>query len=141
MTDKEIKKKRAKMMRLLKETSEFYNSENRGYSEEEASCVYLDVDTGNKCAIGRKLRQPHYDLIIKEDLQDASVSHLFNHFDKNNLKLPKSLQGLSRGFLTKLQSFHDDEGKYNWDKNGLTEKGKEEYLEIRNQIYKGIYDN
>lgn len=106
-----------RMHKLLQETIEHYNSNNRS-STNNGLCVYIP-DGGVKsegCAIGRKLPKKYKSLIIKEELNTWDVKTLFS-----SLGRPKIFENIPIQFLTEIQLLHDTP-EY-WNEKGLSKKG------------------
>ena len=105
-------------LEFLDETVAYYSEDvNRRATNVGGSCFYLTED-GRKCAIGRYIPPKKY----SSDFEGRSVKgDIFNC-------LPKKIKELGEVFLIKVQTFHD--GDENWDENGLTMFGKEDYKNI-----------
>lgn len=111
---------------IIKETAEFYNSKNRGYSEATKSCVYFDKQTGNQCGVGRCLVEPE-----KIGDQFLSIKNAYNEKVITNESFKPEYQNHEIDFWFNLQAFHDN--SFNWDENGLTESGKAEYQNLMDE--------
>jgi len=104
---------------FLKDTIEHYNCFNICIEPNTGMCKYSPVhDKTEGCAIGRWLDLD--DAIILDEIS-GSVITLFSY-------LPNWMQSLGKGFLKKVQEVHDS--SFYWNKNGLSEKGKEEVSKI-----------
>lgn len=120
-----MKKKRFSQTReeLLVNTTEYYNSTNRGI-DSMGNCQYFTPD-GKPCAIGREVKNPKELQQISDNsfLGSCGVARksLFN-------KLPKRLQKMNKFFLKSIQALHDRSD--NWDKNGLSKLGILTYNDI-----------
>lgn len=113
---------------IIDETAGFYNSNNRGYSVSTQSCVYLDQD-GNMCAVGRCLSSPETFMFDKSIVNIHSILiHRGEDFDDY---LKPEYRGHDISFWRDLQYFHDSPS--NWNEEGLTEKGKEQYTILLNR--------
>jgi hypothetical protein len=127
------------MFALLEETVEHYNSENRSVvniNREIAevgigTCLYVyDGKRSEGCAVGRKLTKVQRDFISKEGTRcnSLNVDELRSMFVRENIELG-ILDEYSISFLAALQKLHDFSS--HWDKDGLTDLGKEKYNEIK----------
>lgn len=124
---------------LILETEKFYteNPNKRGIKINtngfQDGCQYL-TDDGRKCAIGRCMITPTTTMngdpygLWDENLRDNNeISKLiFEDILKPEYK------GLSIELWKSLQMWHDNPD--NWDKNGLTNKGKVEMYDIKSQF-------
>lgn len=98
---------------FLKDTINFYNSNNRSvYSN--LRCLYLSLEDGKKCAIGRFLKKED---AITADEKGYDVDEII----KANM-LPERISKLGIHFLETVQDLHDT--RHYWAENGLTLKGK-----------------
>jgi len=106
---------------------------------QEGGCVYYDVDTGNRCAIGG-----HIDLEFARTMADwhigiESLISVDADYDDQvtNVEVAESVadyyEGVSVELLDRLQRLHDD--RYNWDADnyGLNELGISEAAAIAEQ--------
>ncbi len=110
---------------IIKETAEFYNSENRGYDYIKDNCMYITND-GKKCAIGRCLNTKGIQAI--KNIQTKSFIILFPTNEILDSYLKPKYRGHIKDFWLTLQSFHDTDEF--WDKEGLSGDGKFEYEEL-----------
>lgn len=74
----------------------------------ESNCLYLDHDSGNRCAIGW--------LLPDEALQELGgaemgVSELVTYARRNGIELPPVLLNAPSELLSRFQMFHDTTGK------------------------------
>lgn len=99
--------------KLLKETIEYYNSNNRA-TVNIKNCTYYDSKTGNKCAIGRLMLNPK-----KYESTYTSVTNLLEYYP--NLLKEYPFNTFSILFLNWLQCLHD-KSEY-WNANGITQSG------------------
>lgn len=87
----------------------------------EVGCMYMDPDTGNRCAVGMCMEEDggFFGFI-------GDVSDLDDKLSDTGQTLDDILKGEYRGhdkkFWSALQHLHD--GSY-WTKEGLTEKGEQ----------------
>lgn len=104
-------------LEILKETFEFYNSnpKKRGISSTTGKCVYLDLRTGKRCAIGRCLRIPK---IERKNSDFWSVTIALKY-------LMGRYRGNAENFWNLIQDFHDTKGY--WTNKGITILGLERY--------------
>lgn len=131
-------KNRKRMLSLLEETANHYNSDNRS-SGDRGICFYIPPCSKSEgCAIGRKLSEECKQFIIDNDLNTKSVAFLFSEFTRNNIEIPDSLKDLNINFLIELQRFHDEVG--NWSRTGLSTYGKAIFQEIKSMIETGSFD-
>lgn len=120
--------KKLSKIEIIKETANYYNSNNRGYNETLNVCLYYDTQTKNMCAVGRCLSNP------------KKLANKYNHIIvlfENKVITFRSLKSEYRikdkYFWKKLQIFHDT--KENWNKKGLSTKGKVAYSKLK-KFYK-----
>ena len=117
-----------KQLAVLEETVNHFNRNNRAVKliDKKYKCVYSPVEgISEGCAVGRLVKDKS--LCDKFDERRLSVTspHVYN-------LLPPEIQELGDGFLRDLQNLHDDE--HNWNKTGLSSIGKNEYINIKNNI-------
>ena len=134
--------KQQQMQDILKETVDYYNEDpvNRRSITEDGDCMY----TWGKqhCAVGRFLKEEYQDETW--DGNNDSVNELCEHnenyggFDIDWCLVDRA-QGLDADFWTRLQNIHDTVGY--WKKRGLTDRGKEEYVQFQDKIAEGEYDD
>ena len=115
---------------FLKDTIEFYNSNNRATTTE--GCIYRATYSSPGCAIGRCL--PRDSKVFEREL----VEHFCNvdTLIEKEIELPQWLLDMDDGvrpsqpvqFLGDVQGLHDTE--YYWDEDGLSVEGKRETNEI-----------
>jgi hypothetical protein len=100
---------------------ESYTSTTRAKTK-LGNCVYYDVVTGNRCAIGI--------LIPEEDAKYLNTVYKYKSITelygiRNELEFPESLRKLFKDhddkFLQDVQDIHD--GDNYWDHIGLTQRG------------------
>lgn len=93
-------------------------------------CVYLDKETGHRCAVGALLSPRTLDMV--GDFE-GGVSRLLRHFKS----AASDLNGVDPSLLADLQSVHDD--AYNWRsdesmKDALHIVGKRYHLDLSSLI-------
>jgi len=109
---------------IILETAKKYTSKNRSifktllYTNGE-SCAYIQGE--NKCAVGRCLK-PSSVLFSEKFNVGEGVTSLLSNYIVLDKELKPSYRGHSIDFWDSLQRFHD--WKENWNKNGLTARGK-----------------
>lgn len=109
---------------IITETAENYNSKTVAHFYDDQGylrCKYLSPD-GNMCAVGR--------CMTEEALQEygdfvGSADDLHRKAVGLDSILKPEYREHSVAFWMDLQVFHDEEK--NWDENGMTKEGKEEY--------------
>lgn len=121
--------------KLLKETVSFYSKDvnKRGINSNTGECVYLDKNTGNKCAVGRCI--DHTILNGYEGDFNNIVQELEVQFEY--LLLPRYKHLTHKSFWNDLQMLHDSNN--NWNKYGLSELGKDHFtllLEVARSLDK-----
>lgn len=104
----------------LKNVIAHYNSENRAVRN--FNCLYFTTKGGPRCAIGM--------LVSEEEAEDfaskyesISVRGIIERLLAKNLPVPAPLLQFDTSFLYDLQRLHDCPDF--WDKNGISEKGRE----------------
>jgi len=102
------------------------NPRNRALDKNK-SCVYFDVDTQNKCAVGIFLKNPEW---IEKKFSGLSAVEVF---EKSFTCLKPEYQIEDVEFWRDLQRFHDYSKL--WDSDGLTERGVK-FLNYLKETYK-----
>ncbi len=143
--------KQQQMQDILKETVDYYNEDpaNRRSVTDDGDCMY----TWGKqhCAVGRFLKEKYQDETW--DGNNDSVNELCQNTDDGEWNIDWCLvdkaQGLDADFWTRLQDIHDIVGY--WEefhehidgrrKYGLTDRGKEAYIQFQDKIAGGEYDD
>ena len=123
---KEIKSKtklQQKQLAFLEETVKFYNTNNR--CVEGSKCFYY-LDGKDGCAIGRHIKNK----TLCRSFDKYSLTSVIT--DSIFYSLPKKLQYLTQMFLDAIQKLHDN--KQNWNKGGLSERGKGEVKIIKTEF-------
>ena len=113
-----MKDLKQRMLDILNETAQHYNSNNR--SNQNGKCTYIPLDPTKSegCAIGRKLPKTSLALIVEENCNDKGIEVLLS----KEIPLGTTFEGMSGNFLRRLQRLHDlDE---NWTDGGLSPQGK-----------------
>lgn len=112
---------------MLEDMVNHYNSSNR--SQEDCICRYIPLDKTKSegCAIGRLLPKSYKKRVLTQKLNSQSVKVLFGY-----LGVPKKFKGIDKVFLRHMQILHDE--SENWDDNGLSPLGHENYLLIKKQV-------
>jgi hypothetical protein len=95
---------------IMEETFEFYSDSKNRAVRPHGGCWYLDVETGNKCAVGRCL-DPNAEI----EKLDQGIQNCWLTISK--LLLPE-YQGHNMDFWECLQYWHDSQR--NFDKNKET---------------------
>ena len=137
------------MQDILKDTVDYYNEDpaNRRCITDDGECMYTWGD--NHCAVGRYLKEEHQDETWA--CNNESVNELCESSDEGyniDWVLRDDVHGLDAHFWAALQDMHDTAGHWEeWSrendgarKYGLTDRGKEAYVELQDKIAKGIYD-
>ena len=117
---------------IIEETAAFYNLNNRAVKHSSGygtSCVYLDAETGNKCAVGRCLNP---DADVSEYNSGVGAKALFEALGFDILK--EEYRIVDSKFWMALQSFHDN--RSHWDENGLTQEG----IKYKNELIEELTD-
>lgn len=123
-----------RMNTLLKDTVDYYSADvkrravvklNNGVG---TACVYLDRNTGNKCAIGRNLTE--YEMTTWAD-KVGSFTTLTDEYE-DGLEVPLAFHGLPTWFAFDLQNIHDS--YKNWTKNGLSGIGDLKVRDLQTKI-------
>ena len=110
---------------VLLETIHTYTSNNRGYDEDKAMCVY-ETEDGKQCAVGRCMTQNGiaFGKHLADSDKPSSVASIHDRSHSGiDYYLKPEYQGLRIGFWEDLQNLHD--GLCYWDEKGLTKFGKE----------------
>lgn len=119
---------------FLDDTANFYTSKNRAYNADVRICTYSATETSLGCAIGRHL---FTDVCTALD----PIGNIETVATTENHLIPKWMQDMGIPFLQAMQEFHDDHwnGSYacdsNWNVNGLTDVGRENYEKIKQEYY------
>ncbi len=108
---------------LLVSTVQFYTSENRGTVPNSKACMYSKSDTSPGCAIGRFLPENVQKIFDKPDNGNyiLGVEEIFENPDFVEM-LPDWMLEIGEDFLSRIQSLHDSEFK--WDSFGINNVGK-----------------
>jgi hypothetical protein len=93
---------------IMTETFEFYSTPSNRAARENGGCFYLDIRTGNKCAVGRCL-DPNAELEKIKDSIEVRWSFI------QELFLPE-YQGHDIDFWVCLQEWHDQQLNFFNDK-------------------------
>ena len=142
--------KQQQMQDILRDTVDYYREDpvNRRSVDKDGNCKYT---WGNKhCAVGRYLKSEYQ----KENWieNDMSVYELSEYSNDNSIDqfLVDKAHGLDLQFWKDLQDIHDIVGYWEeWDehedgrrKYGLTDRGKEVYVDMQDKISRGdVYDD
>ena len=133
-----MNKIRTRMHKILKDTVEHFNQNNRSTTTGGLSCVYVPQDEmigkTEGCAIGRLLPQWAKDEIMEKNMNGGyGATRMFNHLSRT----PRAFKGMRvrddsnyEFFLDKVQQLHDS--AKSWDEKGITETGHK----IANEICK-----
>ena len=114
---------------LLEDTKKYYTEDvTRRSVTPRQHCAYsgatLNKVHSDGCAIGRLLDE-ELKLYLDRCYKNKNVSDIWVY-------LPETVTSYGRPFLKHLQSFHDS--PLNWNENGLTICGEEEYSLIKSRI-------
>lgn len=116
-------------LEIINETAEFYGSDVTRRSKSNGQCVYLAVDTGNRCAFSRCCTEDG----VKElsfNYEGRPANWLSDYFINSVLK--EEYKGHNRDFWVAIQMFHDNDGYF--DKNGISNAGQN-YIEHLKEKY------
>ena len=129
-----MKDLKQRMLDILNETAQHYNSNNR--SNQDGRCTYIPTDPTKSegCAIGRKLPKTSKALIAEKGFNGFCVDALI----ACDIPLGETFEGMSVEFLNRLQSFHDADE--NWTNEGLSPIGKRELKLFTTEINGGGYE-
>ena len=137
--------KQEQMLKILKDTRDHYaeNPKDRRCIDKDGNCNYTWGD--NHCAVGRYLK-PEYqreawncnnDSVNQLCEEKASVNdepHKWNI----DWAVREEVHGICPNFWMRLQDFHDN--RHCWSEDGISNTGKEEYVQIEDRIARGLYD-
>ena len=131
-----IEERKQQMQGILKDTIDYYREDPVQFRavSDSGECVYT-TDQGHHCAVGRYFR-PEFQTTEFEQNADTSICMLDRELD---YYLVSGMIGLGNDFWAKLQDIHD--GCMNWDKEGLTDTGKDRYVGFQDRIASGEYDD
>ena len=121
-------------LEIIAETIEYYKNNPRGIKQNTQSvCVYYDVETENKCAIGRCLIKPedfkdwylNIEAIMETLIPEIDNEKLVN--EKLNSILKEQYKNHNLHFWKNLQLLHDTPQNWLCNEKGctLTKHGKE----------------
>ena len=142
--------KQQQMQDILKDTVDYYNVDpaNRRCVTKDGDCMYSWGK--NHCAIGRFLKDDYKNDESWSAKNNMGVLELESYAASECIDeyLIDSVHGLDANFWVRLQDIHDMVGYWEeWDvdvdgnrKYGLTDRGKEEYVQFQDSIAKGVYD-
>ena len=141
MTHHEERKQQ--MLDVLIDTVTYYREdpEGRRAVDKNGDCLYT-TDDGRHCAVGRYMRPEFLDAEWKEN-NGVGVHGLSSNVD---YYLKHEVRGFDESFWRDLQDMHDVVG--NWYRGslctelayGLTDRGKERYVDMQDKIARGEYD-
>jgi hypothetical protein len=118
---------------ILHETANFYNLSNRSVKEDGSVCLYVGPDN-KQCAFARCCINPipEWDKILGDQMGTSVRYVVRNHTDGNvdNLLKPE-YHGHDVVFWCDVQELHDFDP--NWNEDGLSERGREEYYKLLNK--------
>ena len=134
------------MLDILKDTRDYYaeDTSNRRSISKDGECWYTWGE--NHCAVGRFLKE-EYQVETWEN-NNESVNELCNASPGAwdiDWALRKEVQGLNPDFWRDLQDFHDDRQYWNAECSveseiGLSDRGKQYYVGMEDNIVEGRYD-
>lgn len=116
-----MKSKRKTINQIINETVAWYGADPDGRRAiQGSSCMYYDPETGNKCAVGRCVKD---DVVVQDDFPSESVGRDLRArlFIMENLK--DEYRGHSGEFWNALQKLHDGCSYWNFDAGGLSREG------------------
>tara|TARA_R100001594_G_scaffold132252_1_gene172344 strand:+ start:603 stop:1040 length:438 start_codon:yes stop_codon:yes gene_type:complete len=138
------------MLDILKDTRDYYaeDPDNRRSISEDGECLYTWGDS--HCAVGRYLKEEYQVENWKNN--NESVNELCDASPETwdiDWALREEAQGLDPDFWRDLQDFHD--GRQHWNcetkpvkvqgiKIGLSDRGKQYYVGMEDNIVEGRYD-
>ena len=142
--------KQQQMQDLLKDTVDYYSEDPSGRRcmTDDGDCMYTWGNT--HCAVGRFMRTEYQDETWESN--NESVNQLSENTDDGEWNidwcLVDKVQGLDTSFWIRLQDMHDTMSYWEeWDlhvdgkrKYGLTDKGKEAYVQFQDRIAEGEYN-
>jgi hypothetical protein len=113
-------------LELLNDTINHFNSNNRAVIVmfSEIKCVYSSTNNSVGCGIGKHLTED-----LAAEMDNKHPSSIFDLFDEYYTEFPDIIKYSGKQFCHQIQLLHDNEE--NWDKNGLSEEGKERVEEIK----------
>lgn len=110
---------------VLLETIHAYTSNNRGYDEDKAMCVY-ETEDGKQCAVGRCMTQNGiaFGKHLVDSGKPSTVASVHERSRSGiDTHLKPEYQGLRIEFWKSLQHLHDT--SWYWDEMGLSKLGKQ----------------
>ena len=142
--------KQQQMQDLLKDTVDYYSEDPSGRRclTDDGDCMYTWGNT--HCAVGRFLKKEYQDETWESN--NKSVEQLADKADDSDYSIDQFLvektHGLDADFWIDLQEMHDIMSYWEeWDmfvdgkrKYGLTDRGKEAYVQFQDKIAGGEYD-
>ena len=111
---------------VLAETIDAYTVDTRAVDGTATSCYYLTPDRTRQCAVGRcfnsvGVRKYHSYKRAVLSLHDEILNRTEYKTGLDDILKPQ-YQGLPMSFWSNIQTLHD--ARKNWDKNGLSKRGK-----------------
>jgi hypothetical protein len=133
---------KADLLHVLDTTCGYYTIHNRGIAQDTKNvCVFFDLATGHKCAVGRLLTDEEAAYLQALD-STSTITKIMKYLDTYDNNLAKSIWSkLSKypvRYLQDIQRLHDEYAY--WDDNGLTDDGRNYADYIRNSITTGDYN-
>jgi hypothetical protein len=130
-------------LEILEETINAYNSTNRAF--DPSGCLYRAPETGNRCAVGRCLRDDSVLILEPVKYQEVSAYELDGKHENCSVGKVPALEeelkpeycGHSLEFWSELQTLHDN--RLNWNDTGLSNHGLEKVKNIKDLIEKDEY--
>jgi hypothetical protein len=139
------------MLDILKDTRDYYaeDPDNRRSISEDGECCYTWGET--HCAVGRYLKEEYQ--VENWENNNESVTELCDASPETwdiDWALREEAQGLNPDFWRDLQDFHD--GRQHWigadtyfpdnecKSIGLSDRGKQYYVGVEDNIVEGRYD-
>jgi len=105
---------------IINETIEYYGQDVSRRSVQKSNCYFLNINTGNRCAVGRCLLDSAI-LPPMDCMQDIGTLLLLNKCTLDEI-LQEKYRGHPTSFWKDLQELHDMDS--HWFRNGLTECGE-----------------
>lgn len=121
------------MLKLLKETVNFYTTNSRSVAPIGHSCYYLSAN-GCRCAFGRLLTPSELQL-VHDKYEFKSLRQIFENEPYIQARI-----GMKIEFLEQLQFLHDESKNWATTWKGLSPQGLAFVNKIANDISTGKFD-
>ena len=125
-----MNKVQKQMLEVLEETKNFYSQDtSRRATQQTSSGLVCNYQTpnGNRCGVSRYLKDGFLEAHPEVVEDNPRASALISEYGA-----PMKLLNEYPNFWGMIQSFHDC--RYNWDGEGLTERGEVKYRLIKQRI-------